>query len=51
MKAALIEEILAPLRRVHRLMEDPAEKELLDMAIATVADDLSDMLGEMLDPE
>ena len=51
MKDTLIEEILAPLRRVRRLMEDPAEKELLDLAIAAVHDDLSDMLGEMLDPE
>jgi len=51
MKNALIEEILAPLRRVYRLMEDPAEKELLDIAITVVADDLSDTLGDILDPE
>lgn len=51
MKNALIEEILAPLRRVHRLMKDPAEKELLDVAISVVRDDLSDTFGDMLDPE
>jgi len=51
MKNALIEEILAPLRRVHRLMKDPAEKELLDIAIAAVTDDLLETLGDILDPE
>jgi len=51
MKDALIEEILAPLMRIHRLMKDPVEQELLDVAISMVRDDLSDTLGDILDPD
>lgn len=51
MKTTLIEEVLAPLSRVHRLMEDPVEKELLEVAIATVQNSLDELFGDLFDAE
>tara|TARA_B100000530_G_scaffold334207_1_gene283627 strand:- start:20 stop:175 length:156 start_codon:yes stop_codon:yes gene_type:complete len=51
MKTALIKEILSPLYDLEKKLADPDETIMLSMAIACVESDLSNVLGDILDPD